>query len=512
MNKSIFRHLYTWVLLAIISGALVGYFYPSPPPLYVAADGKLVTAPANKAAETLQFGKMPVDVLRAVHTNRAGLQIKEVSATPAPDVVYEITFQSKIGLALKPLGDGFIKLIRMVVAPIIFVTVVVGIAGMRSFKRVGRVGLKSILYFEIATTIALIIGWVVVKWIQPGAGVNADPTQLDTGAIQSYVTQSKSHSVAEFFLSIIPSSIVDAFARGDIVQVLLFSVLFGFALAALGERGRPLLHLLEQLSEVLMKIIGFVVKLAPLAAFGAIAYTTASLGLGALKAQFFLMLCVYITCIVFVAALLGTLMAVNGVSLWQFLKFIREEIFIVLGTASSESVLPRMMTRLEQLGCSQPVVRLVLPAGYSFNMDGSCIYLTMAAIFIAQATNTPLSLGQELTVILICLITSKGAAGVVGSAFIVLAATLASLGTIPVAGMVLILGVDRLMAEARSVTNLIGNGVATILVSKWENEFDAAAAKKMLASGPPAMDEPTLARPPEELAADAAAELREQKK
>lgn len=512
MHKSIFRHLYTWVLLAIISGALVGYFYPSPPPLHVTSSGALTSEPANKSAETLQFGKLPEAVLRTIQTNRPGLQIKEINATPGPDVVYEITFQSKIGLALKPLGDGFIKLIRMVVAPIIFVTVVVGIAGMRSFKRVGRVGLKAVVYFEIVTTLALVIGWVVVKWIQPGVGVNADPAQLDTKAIQSYVTQSKPQGVTEFFLSIIPSSIVDAFARGDIVQVLFFSVLFGFALAALGERGRPLLHLLEQLAEVLMKIIGFVVKLAPIAAFGAIAYTTASLGLGALKAQFFLMLCVYITCVVFVAVLLGTLMAVNGVSLWQFLKFIREEIFIVLGTASSESVLPRMMTRLEQLGCSQPVVRLVLPAGYSFNMDGSCIYLTMAAIFIAQATNSHLTFAQELTVILICLITSKGAAGVVGSAFIVLAATLASLHTIPVEGMVLILGVDRLMAEARSVTNLIGNGVATILVSKWENEFDAATAKKMLLAGPPPMDEPTLVRPPEEMRADAAAELRERKK
>ena len=472
----------------------------------------MTTAPVNQSTETLQFGKLPEDVLRTVQTNRPGLLIKEVSATPAPDVVYEIAFQSQVGIALKPLGDGFIKLIRMVVAPIIFVTVVVGIAGMRSFKRVGRVGLKAILYFEIATTVALVIGWIVVKWIQPGVGVNADPAQLDTKAIQSYVTQSKPQGLTDFFLNVIPSSIVDAFARGDIVQVLFFSVLFGFALAALGERGRPLVQLLEQLSEVLMKIIGFVVKLAPLAAFGAIAYTTASLGLGALKAQLYLMLCVYLTCVVFVVGLLGTLMKLNGVSLWQFLKFIREEIFIVLGTASSESVLPRMMTRLEQLGCSQPVVRLVLPAGYSFNMDGSCIYLTMAAIFIAQATNTHLTIWQELTVVLICLITSKGAAGVVGSAFIVLAATLASLHTIPVEGMVLILGVDRLMAEARSVTNLIGNGVATILVSKWEGEFDAQKAEAMLRAGPPATAEEPLVHSPEALAVNAAEELRERSK
>jgi aerobic C4-dicarboxylate transport protein len=446
MRKSVFQHLYTWVLLAIVLGTLLGVYVPG------------------------------------------------------------------LGLHLKPLGDGFIKLIRMVVAPIIFTTVAIGIAGMGSFKRVGRVGFKAILYFEIVTTLALVIGWVVVKWIRPGAGVNADPALLDTSAVQNYVTQSKGHGLVDFFLNVIPSSIVDAFARGDIVQVLFVSVLFGFALSALGERGRPVVQLLEQLADVLMKIIGFIVKLAPLAAFGAIAYTTAILGVGALKAQFKLMLCVYITCIVFVWALLGTLLALNGVSLWRFLKFIREEIFIVLGTASSESVLPRMMSRLEQLGCSQPVVRLVLPAGYSFNMDGSCIYLTMAAIFIAQATNSHLTIWQELTVILICLITSKGAAGVVGSAFIVLAATLASLKTIPVEGMVLILGVDRLMAEARSVTNLIGNAIATILISKWEGEFDAATAEKMLRAGPPAAAEPVLIHSPQALAATAAEELRERGK
>ncbi|HEU0037639.1 MAG TPA: dicarboxylate/amino acid:cation symporter [Verrucomicrobiae bacterium] len=446
MRKTVFRHLYTWVLLAIVLGTVLGLYAPG------------------------------------------------------------------IGVHLKPLGDGFIKLIRMVVTPIIFTTVVIGIAGMGSFKRVGRIGLKAILYFEIVTTIALVIGWIVVKWIQPGVGVNADPATLDTKAVQNYVTQSKGNGLVEFFMNVIPSSIVDAFARGDIVQVLFFSVLFGFALSAMGERGRPLVQLLEQLADALMKIIGFIVKLAPIAAFGAIAYTTADLGVKSLKAQLWLMVCVYITCIVFIVALLGTLLALNGVSLWRFLKFIREEIFIVLGTASSESVLPRMMTRLEQLGCSQPVVRLVLPAGYSFNMDGSCIYLTMAAIFIAQATNTHLTLWQELSVVLICLITSKGAAGVVGSAFIVLAATLASLKTIPVEGMVLILGVDRLMAEARSLTNLIGNGVATILLSKWEGEFDAVTAEKMLRASPPAAAEPVLVHSPQALAATAAEELRERGK
>ncbi len=384
---------------------------------------------------------------------------------------------------LKPLGDAFIRLIRMLVTPIIFTTVVVGIAGMGSVKRVGRVGLKAILYFEAVTTLALIIGWGVVKWIQPGVGVNADVTQLDTKAIRSYVSLGEVRSLADFFLNIIPSSIVDAFARGDIIQVVFFSVLFGFALAVMGERVRPLTLLLEQLADALMVLIGFIVKLAPVAAFGAIAYITASLGVESLKAQLRLMFCVYATCAAFVCLVLGGLLALNGLSLWRFLKYIREEIFIVLGTASSESVLPRMMTRLEHLGCARPVVRLVLPAGYSFNMDGSCIYLTMAVIFIAQAINLHLTLWQEISVVLVCLITSKGAAGVVGSTFIALAATLASLGTVPVEGMVLILGVDRLMSEARAVTNLIGNGVATVIVAKWEGSFDAAQAARVLAGG-----------------------------
>ncbi len=414
------------------------------------------------------------------------------------------------GSILKPLGDGFIKLIKMVVAPIIFTTVVVGMAGMGSFKRVGRVGLKAILYFEVMTTLALLIGWVVVKWIQPGVGVNAHPNALDTKAIAQYVTSAKTHNVVDFVLNIIPTSIVDAFAKGDIIQVLFFSVLFGLALAGMGEANKPIVRLIDTLSDALLKVLGMIIKLAPLAAFGAIAYTTATFGTSSITAQLKLMACVYITSLFFIFLLLGGLLKFHGISLWKFLKFIREEIFIVLGTASSESVLPRMLTRLEQLGCSQPVVRLVLPAGYSFNMDGSCIYLTMAAIFIAQATNANLTIWQELTVILVCLITSKGAAGVVGSTFITLAATLSALHTIPIEGMVLILGVDRLMAEARSVTNLIGNGVATVLVSKWENEFDQKKADAVLNSAVPPPASPTvLVTSPENLGPDAAEELRE---
>jgi aerobic C4-dicarboxylate transport protein len=504
----LFRHLYTWVLLAIISGALLGAFYPNPL-LYVTANGVVLQATHPKIAATfdrkkngvargnfqMQAKALPPEVKRALPEGKPVEDIRDIEQGISDgEPIYRISFNNQIGRALKPLGDGFIKLIRMVVAPIIFTTVVIGIAGMGSVKRVGRVGVKAILYFEAATTVALAIGWMVVKWMQPGVGVNADPGLLDTKAIQRYVpTDIQGHGVIEFFLNIIPSSIADAFARGDIIQVLFFSLLFGFALCVMGTRARPIVQLLEQLSEALMKIVGFIVKLAPLAAFGAIAYTTSTLGVRSLGAQLHLMLCVYITCIVFIFVFLGAVLALNGVNILRFLKFIREELFIVLGTSSSESVLPRMMMRLEQLGCSQSIVRLVLPAGYSFNMDGSCIYLTMAAIFIAQATNTHLTIGQELMVIVICLVTSKGAAGVVGGGYIVLAATLASLHTIPVAGMVLILGVDRLMSEARAITNLIGNGVATILISKWEGEFDERTADEMLrAKHPPGAGAPLL--------------------
>lgn len=513
IGRTVFRHLYFQVLVAIILGACLGYFYPSPPPLYLDSNGAVAAAPPAAAASNFQPVAAPPEILRAIETNRPNLRVDRVLASPAPNPIYEVTFQKKVGIALRPLGDAFIKLIRMILAPIIFTTVVVGMAGMGSFKRVGRVGLKSILYFEIATTVALVIGWLVVKWLQPGAGVNADPSKLDTKAIAQYVTASQGHTgFVDFLMSVIPTSIVDAFARGEIIQVLFFSVLFGFALSVMGERGRPIMSLLEQVADVLMKIMSWIVKLAPLAAFGAITYTTASLGIESLKAQFKLMACVYLTSVVFIVAMLGTLLKLNGLSLWGFLKFIREELFIVLGTASSESVLPRMMIRLEQLGCARPVVRLVLPAGYSFNMDGSSIYLTMAAIFIAQATNARLTTWQEITVILICLITSKGAAGVVGSAFIALAATLSSLHTIPIAGMVLILGVDRLMSEARAITNLIGNGVATLLLARWEGELDMAKAREMLgAKGPPPPAEPTLAQSPAELRTSAAEELRELK-
>jgi aerobic C4-dicarboxylate transport protein len=416
IRTTIFRHLYFQVLLAIVLGAIVGYYFPA------------------------------------------------------------------FGIQLRPLGDGFIKLIRMVVAPIIFTTVVLGIAGMTDLKRVGRIGIKALVYFEVMTTLALIIGWVVVKVIEPGAGINADPSTLDAKSVQPYLTATKAPGVVGFLLNIIPTSVVGAFAQGEILQVLFFSVLFGIALGALGEANRPVVYGLEQISNALMKIIGMIVRLAPLAAFGAIAFTIGEFGVKSLVHLGKLMGCVYITCLLFVCLLLGSLMRFSGLSLWKFLKYIREEIFIVLGTASSESVLPRMMTKMEALGCSRPLVRLVVPGGYSFNLDGSCIYLTMGALFIAQATNTHLTFAQELTLLLVCLVTSKGAAGVTGSGFITLAATLSSTHLIPVEGMVLVLGVDRIMSEARAITNLIGNGVATAVIARWENDLDRERATRVLNS------------------------------
>ena len=407
-------------------------------------------------------------------------------------------FFPELSLKLKPLADGFIKLIRMMVTPIIFTTVVLGIAGMRDLKSVGRVGLKAFIYFEVMTTLALIIGWVVVKTFTPGAGLNANVSNLDTKEVSGYITAGQHNSVVDFFLNIIPSSIVGAFATGDVIQVLFFSVLFGLGLAMLGEANRPVVALLEPISNALMKMIGMIVRLAPIAAFGALAFTVGKFGITGLGALGKLIACMYITCAVFVVLILGWLLRANGVGLWKFLRYIREEIFIVIGTSSSESVLPRLMQKMETLGCSRSLVRLVVPGGYSFNLDGSCIYLTMGAIFIAQATNTHLTFAQELTLLAICLITSKGAAGVTGSGFIVLAATLSSTHLIPVEGMVLIVGIDRLMSEARALTNLIGNAVATVVLARWEGEFDDVKAARILRSPDPALagSELELAQPP----------------
>jgi aerobic C4-dicarboxylate transport protein len=385
------------------------------------------------------------------------------------------------GTDLKPISDAFIRLIRMMITPIIFTTVVVGIAGMGSLKRLGRIGFKALIYFEIVTTFALTIGWFVAGWFKPGAGMNIDVAALNVKDIESTLSAA-SHpaGLVPFLLNIIPDSMVGAFARGETLQALFISVLFGIAMAGLGDANRRVIGALELVAKALMRMVALIIKVAPLAVLAAMSFTISKWGLDSLKHQAKIMGCVYGTCVIFVVVCLGLLLRFNGVNIFKFLRYFREELFIVFGTASSESVLPRMMTKLEHLGCAKSLVGLVLPAGYTFNLDGTSVYLTMGALFIAQATNTPLTFGQEFAVLIVCLLTSKGAATVVGSAFITLAATLSSMKTIPVEGMVLILGVDWLMAQARSMTNMVGNGVATIIVARWENAFDAGRAQHVL--------------------------------
>ncbi len=381
-------------------------------------------------------------------------------------------FYPQLGEQMKPLGDGFVKMIKMLIAPIIFCTVVHGIASMEDMKKVGRVGLKALIYFEITTTLALIVGLIVVNVLQPGVGMNVDPRALDTRSIQVYTTKAGQQSTVEFLMHIIPNTVVGAFAEGEILQVLFFAILFAFGMFMLGERGRPVINLIGAISHGLFNVVGIIMKVAPIGAFGAMAFTIGKYGVGTLLSLGKLMLAFYATCLIFVFFVLGGIAWLTGFSIWKFIKYIKEELLIVLGTSSSESVLPRMMAKLENLGCKESVVGLVIPTGYSFNLDGTCIYPTMAAIFLAQATNTDLTLLQQLGIIGVLLLTSKGAAGVTGSGFIVLAATLASVGSIPVASIALILGVDRFMSEARALTNLVGNGVATVVVSKWENALD----------------------------------------
>lgn len=389
-------------------------------------------------------------------------------------------FYPQLGAQMKPLGEAFIKLIKMLIAPIIFFTVVHGIASMKDMKKVGRVGLKALIYFEVLTTLALIIGLVIVNVLQPGAGMNVDPASLDSKAVATFTAKAAEHSTIDYFMHLIPTTVVGAFAEGDILQVLVFSVLFAVALQLLGERGEPVLHLIETASQVMFGIVGIVMRLAPVGAFGAMAFTIGKYGLGTLLSLGSLMASFYTTCLIFIFVVLGTISRLCGFSIFKFIRYIKEELLIVLGTSSSESVLPRMMAKMENLGVEKSVSGLVIPTGYSFNLDGTCIYLTMAAIFLAQATNTDLSLAQQLGIIAILLLTSKGAAGVTGSGFIVLASTLAAVGHIPVASIALILGVDRFMSEARALTNLVGNGVATVVVAKWEKALDTRRLKQVL--------------------------------
>jgi aerobic C4-dicarboxylate transport protein len=373
--------------------------------------------------------------------------------------------------AMKPLGDGFIKLIRMVIAPIIFCTVVTGVANVGDMRKLGRVGIKALLYFEVVTTLALGIGLIVVTVVRPGAGMNVNAAALDPAAVQQYAGGAKALTTVDFLLNIIPDTFVNAFAKGEILQVLLVSILAGLALAAV-PHGRPLVEGIGTISRVLFGIVDIIMKTAPLGAFGAMAFTIGKYGLQSLLPLVKVILCSALTSAFFVTVVLALIAHFHGFSVFRLIRYLEEELLIVLGTSSSEPALPGLMTKLEAMGCSKSVVGLVVPSGYSFNLDGTAIYLTIASVFVAQATNTHLTFTQTLTMLLVLMLTSKGAAAVTGGAFITLAATLSSLGTIPVAGITLLLGIDRFMSQIRSLTNLVGNGVATVVVAKWEDEFE----------------------------------------
>ena len=389
-------------------------------------------------------------------------------------------FAPSTGEAMKPLGDGFIKLIKMIIAPIIFCTVVVGIAGMEDMKKVGKTGGLALLYFEVVSSIALVVGLLIINLVRPGAGMNVDVATLDTKSVAAYTGPGKMTSTTDFLMNIIPNTVVDAFAKGEILQVLLFAVMFGFALHRFGGRGTLVFDIVEKVSHVLFGIVGYIMRVAPIGAFGAMAFTIGKYGVGSLLSLGALMATFYATCLIFIFVVLGTIARINGFSIWKFVKYIKEELLIVLGTSSSEAALPAMMLKMENLGAKKSVVGLVIPTGYSFNLDGTSIYLTMAAVFIAQATNTPMTVMQQVTLLLVLLLTSKGAAGVTGSGFIVLAATLSAVGHVPVAGLALILGIDRFMSEARALTNLIGNGVATIVVARATGDLDQARLRREL--------------------------------
>jgi aerobic C4-dicarboxylate transport protein len=389
-------------------------------------------------------------------------------------------FFPSVGETLKPLGDGFIKLIKVVIGPIIFCTVVSGVASMRDTKKIGRVGGKALLYFEVVTTLALLIGLTAVNLIGPGRGMNINPATLDTSGITKYTEAAGEQTVADFILHIIPTTFVSAFTEGDLLQILLIALLSGFALIRMGDLGARLLKGIDAVSILVFQILGFIMKLAPIGAFGAMAFTIGKYGVGSLQQLAYLMGTFYLTCALFIFVLLNLIARAAGFSLVKFLRYIREELVLVLGTSSSESALPRLMAKLEHAGADKSVVGLVVPTGYSFNLDGTSIYLTMAAVFIAQATNTNLSLTQELALITILLLTSKGAAGVTGSGFVVLAGTLTALGSVPVAGLALILGIDRFMSEGRALTNIIGNGVATLVVARSERALDQERLTRVL--------------------------------
>jgi aerobic C4-dicarboxylate transport protein len=390
-------------------------------------------------------------------------------------------FWPDTGVAMKPLGDAFIKLVRMIVAPVIFCTVVAGIAGAGGARTVGKAGVLALVYFEVLTTLALVLGLVAVNVIRPGAGMNVNASTLDASMVAPYVNAGKGQSAVSFLLDIIPTSVVDAFARGDILQVLLVSVLFGFALRTLGAPGASIVAFIERLSQVFFAIVGFIMKAAPIGAFGAMAFTIGNFGVATIATLIKVIACFYVACLLFIGVVLGAIARWHGFAISRFVAVIKEEIFIVFGTSSSESVLPRMMEKLEDLGVGRSIVGVVIPAGYSFNLDGTAIYLAIATVFIAQATNTPLGGARQLVLLALLLLTSKGAAGVAGAALVALTGTLSATGYLPVAGVALILGIHRFMGEAMAVTNLIGNGVATIVVAKWCGEIDEARFSRGLA-------------------------------
>ncbi len=381
-------------------------------------------------------------------------------------------FDPERAIAMKPLGDGFIRLITMVITLIIFCTVVTGIAGMQDMKKVGRVGGKALLYFEVVSTLALLIGLVVGNVVKPGDGFHVNAATLDAKAVSEYAGQAKAQSITEFLLHIIPNTAVDAFAKGDILQVLLVAILFGFSLSMVGPKCKPVVDLFDALTHAVFGVVGILMRFAPIGAFGAMAFTVGKYGIGSLGPLGKLIATFYVCCFFFVIVVLGSVGALAGFNVFKFLAYIKEEILLVLATGSSETALPTLMEKLEKLGCSKSLVGLVVPTGYTFNTDGSSLYMTLAALFVAQATNTPLTLGQQLTLFAVAVLTSKGASGVQGASFIALVGTLSVIPTIPVAGMALILGIDRFMSMFRALVNMIGNGVATLVVARWENELD----------------------------------------
>jgi aerobic C4-dicarboxylate transport protein len=420
---------------------------------------------------------------------------KPFYASPTVQVLVAVALAIALGyfspskaVAMRPLGDGFIRLITMIITLIIFCTVVSGIAGMQDLKKVGRVGGKALLYFEVASTLALVIGLIVGNVVRPGSGFNINPATLDAKAVSDYAGQAKAQSVTDFLLHIIPTTVVDAFARGDILQVLLVAILFGFALSIVGARAKPLVDLINALTQMVFGVVNILMRLAPIGAFGAMAFTVGRFGIAALGPLASLIATFWITCILFVVIVLGVVSAVAGFSIFKFLLYIKEEILLVLAISSSEPVLPTLMEKMERLGCSKALVGLVVPTGYIFNTDGTSIYMTLAALFVAQATNTPLTLAQQLTILAVAVLTSKGASGVQGASFIALVGTLMVIPTIPVAGMAIILGIDRFMSMFRASINVIGNGVATLVVARWENEIDPVSLRKGLAGNPRAME------------------------